>query len=1231
MPDRVHPIHPLHALLRQRIVILDGAMGTMVQQYRLNEADYRGERFAAHPSDLKGNNDLLCITKPEVIEEIHSHYLAAGADIIETNTFNAQTISQADYGLEPIVRDLNLAAAACARRAVEKCGRQAFVAGAIGPMSKTLSISRDVNDPARREVTFAQVSEAYRQQVEALLDGGVDVLLVETIFDTLNAKAALFAVTEVFAARGMRVPVLVSGTITDLSGRTLTGQTVEAFWTSISHAPLLSVGLNCALGPHEMRPYIEEISRVASVFVSAYPNAGLPDPLSPTGFPETPESLAPQIRDWAEQGWLNIVGGCCGTTPAHIKAIAEAVSDCPPRLIPEFFTEESKGSKEGRGMRPLCLSGLEPLRITGDTGFVMIGERTNITGSPKFSKLILAGDFEGALAVARHQVEGGANILDVNMDEGMIDSEAAMTRFLNLIASEPDISRIPIMIDSSKWSVLEAGLRCVQGKSVVNSISLKVGEEEFLRQARLVRRYGAAAIVMAFDERGQADNFERRTEICARAYRILTEEAGFAPEDIVFDPNILTVATGLEEHNNYAVDFIRATRWIKENLPHARVSGGVSNISFSFRGNNTVREAMHSAFLYHAIRAGLDMGIVNAGQLAVYEEIPKDLLELVEDVLLNRRPDATERLVEFAETVKSQGKVAVKDEAWRNAPVEERLSHALVKGIVDYIEADTEEARQKLPKPLDVIEGPLMAGMSIVGDLFGAGKMFLPQVVKSARVMKKAVAYLMPYMEALKTASSKPQGRIVMATVKGDVHDIGKNIVGVVLQCNNYEVIDLGVMVATEKILETAREKRADVIGLSGLITPSLDEMVHVAREMDRLEFRVPLLIGGATTSRAHTAVKIAPHYREPVVHVLDASRAVGVVSALLSDELRSGFERKTAADYERLRQEHAAKTKDNRLIAIAQARTNRTPIDWTGYPLPQPEFTGIREIEPPLATLAGYIDWSPFFHTWELRGRYPAIFEDAAVGEQARELFDDATALLDRILREELFRARGVFAFWPANAEGDDVKLYTDASRATPLATFHFLRQQMPKPPGQHNHALSDYIAPAGADHLGGFAVGIHGGDELARRFEKENDDYSAIMAKALADRLAEAFAEYLHEQARIAWGFGARENLTREQLILEQYRGIRPAAGYPACPDHTEKAMLFTLLEAEARAGVRLTESFAMHPGAAVSGLYFSHPEAKYFGVGKINRDQVADYAARKGETVEYVEKWLAPNLGY
>lgn len=1199
-------------------------MGTMVQSYGFNEADYRGERFANHSCDLKGNNDLLSITKPEVIEEIHAQYLAAGVDILETNTFNAQVISQADYGLESIARELNLAAARCARRAVEKCGRQAFVAGAIGPMSKTLSLSKDVHDPAKREVTFEQVKSAYREQVEALIEGGVDVLLVETIFDTLNAKAALFAIMEAFDVMEIphgRIPILVSGTITDLSGRTLTGQTVEAFYISIAHAPILSIGLNCALGPKEMRPYIEALSQAAPVYVSCYPNAGLPDPLSPTGFPETPESLAPQLRDWAEQGWLNLVGGCCGTTPAHIRAIADAVRDCVPRPCPEPVPYT-------------CLSGLEPLVITPESGFLMVGERTNITGSPKFSKLIMAGDFEGALAVARQQVEGGANILDVNMDEGMIDGEAAMTRFLNLIASEPDIARIPIMIDSSKWNVLEAGLRCVQGKCVVNSISLKAGEDEFKRQAGLVRRYGAAAIVMAFDERGQADTTARRQEICGRAYRILTEEVGFPPQDIIFDPNILTVATGLEEHNNYAVSFLESTRWIKANLPHAKVSGGVSNISFSFRGNNHVREAMHSAFLYHAIHAGLDMGIVNAGMLAVYDEIPKDLLILVEDVLLNRRPDATERLVEFAETVKTAGKIAVKDEAWRDSPVEERLSHALVKGIVDYIDVDTEEARQKYARPLHVIEGPLMSGMSIVGDLFGAGKMFLPQVVKSARVMKKAVAYLMPFMEAEKTADSKAQGKIVMATVKGDVHDIGKNIVGVVLQCNNYEVVDLGVMCPAEKILEAARELKADIIGLSGLITPSLDEMVHVAQEMQRQGFTLPLLVGGATTSRAHTAVKIAQHYTHPVVHVLDASRAVGVVSALLSDEQRPEFMATTRADYEQLREYHANRTHEKKMLSLEAARANRLALDWSGFIPAKPEFIGVRVVEPPLEALVELIDWSPFFHTWELRGRYPAIFDDPEHGKEARDLFEDAQELLERIVAKKLLKAHGVHGFWPANAVGDDVELYSNETRAVPFATFRFLRQQMEKPQGQQNQALSDYVAPresAKGDYLGGFAVSIHGGDELAKAFEKDHDDYNAIMAKALADRLAEAFAEYLHRQARIAWGFGEGERLTNEELIREKYRGIRPAAGYPACPDHTEKPLLFQLLDAEKNAGIRLTESCAMWPGASVSGLYFSHPEAKYFGVGKIEKDQVEDYAKRKGESVEWVEKWLSPNLNY
>jgi len=1213
--------HPIEALLRERIVILDGAMGTMIQTYKLGEADYRGTRFADHPADLKGNNDLLVLTKPEVIEEIHLQYLQAGADIIETDTFNANAISMKDYGLERLAYELNVAAARVARSAVAKAGGPRFVAGAIGPMSKTLSISRDVNDPAARDVTFDIVMDAYYEQVRGLMDGGVDLLLAETTFDTLNLKAALFAIDKYFTDTGKRIPVMASGTITDLSGRTLTGQTVEAFWISISHANLLSVGLNCALGPKEMRPYIEELSRIAPIFVSCYPNAGLPDPLSATGFPETPESLAPQLRDWARQGWLNIVGGCCGTTPAHIRAIAEAVKDCPPRKVP--------------AVEPISrFAGLEPLLLRPESNFTLIGERTNITGSPRFSKLILAGDFEAALAVARQQVKDGANIIDVNMDEGMIDSEAAMTRFLNLIASEPDISRVPLMIDSSKWSVIEAGLKCVQGKPIVNSISLKEGEEKFLAHARLIKRYGAATVVMAFDETGQADTYERKIEICARAYKLLTEQAGFHGSDIIFDPNILTVATGMEEHNDYANGFIAAAAWIKANLPYCRVSGGVSNISFSFRGNNVVREAMHAAFLYHAIRAGLDMGIVNAGQLAVYEEIPKDLLELVEDVLLNRRKDATERLVAFADTVKAKGKVQAKDEAWREGTVEERLSHALVKGIVDFIDADTEEARQKLARPLSVIEGPLMDGMSIVGDLFGAGKMFLPQVVKSARVMKKAVAYLMPFMEAEKTSDSKPQGKIIMATVKGDVHDIGKNIVGVVLQCNNYEVIDLGVMTPAATILETAREQKADIIGLSGLITPSLDEMVHVAQEMERQEFRLPLLIGGATTSRAHTAVKIAPHYGESTVHVLDASRAVGVVNSLLNPELKPGFDAKTRADYQRLREEHADKSREKKLLPIEEARANRTRIDWAVTPVNKPSFTGVRVLDSvPLEELVPYIDWSPFFHTWELRGRFPAILDDPTVGAAARTLYEDAQRLLAKVLAEKLLRAKGVYAFFPANAIGDDIELYTDDTRSERLAVFHTLRQQMVKPAGQFNHALSDYVAPKDsgrADYIGGFAVTAgHGADEVAKKFKAEHDDYNAIMAQALADRLAEAFAEYLHEKARVEWGFG--ETLSKEDMIREKYRGIRPAAGYPACPDHTEKRTLFDLLKAEANTGITLTESFAMHPGAAVSGLYFGHPEAKYFGVGKIGRDQALDYGARKGLGVEVIEKWLAPNLNY
>jgi 5-methyltetrahydrofolate--homocysteine methyltransferase len=1263
-------LHPLEALLRERTVVLDGAMGTMIQRYKLAEADYRGERFRNWKGkDLKGSLELLLLTKPEIVEQIHTQYLESGADIIETNTFSATTIGLHDFlfageapvgrkdqkffqrvvddvDLRSLVHEMNVMAATIARRAADRIANQTgihrFVAGSMGPLPVAVSMSPDVNDPAFRAVTFDQLKQTYFDQAKALLEGGVDLLLVETIFDTLNAKAALFAIAEVFEQTEGKVPLMISGTVTDRSGRTLSGQTVEAFLISIAHAQPLIVGLNCALGPDEMEPYVEELARISPYFMSAYPNAGLPDPLSETGFPETPKTFTPKVAKWAENGWLNLVGGCCGTTPEHIRAIAQTVRDCKPRVVNFGGTTSVSPQKSwARQSASLQLSGLEPLKITPEFGFAVIGERTNITGSPKFSKLILADDFEGALNVARQQVHGGANLLDVNMDEGMIDSEAAMTRFLNLVGSEPEIARIPLMIDSSKWSVIEAGLKCVQGKAVVNSISLKNGEEEFLRQARLIGQYGAAVIVMAFDERGQADTLQRKIDICARAYELLTTRANFPANDIIFDPNILTVATGLEEHRNYAVDFIEATRWIKQNLPGARVSGGVSNISFSFRGNNTVREAMHAAFLFHAIRAGLDMGIVNAGQLAVYEEIAPELRERVEDVLLNRRDDATERLVDLAEGVKAKGKAPIKDEAWRAEPVEERLKHALVKGIVDYIDLDTEEARQKSKRPLDVIEGPLMAGMGVVGDLFGSGKMFLPQVVKSARVMKKAVAYLMPFMEAEKSGGAKPQGRIVMATVKGDVHDIGKNIVGVVLQCNNYDVLDLGVMVPAAKILETARENKADAIGLSGLITPSLDEMVHVAQEMEREGFKLPLLIGGATTSRAHTAVKIAPHYRSSTVHVVDASRAVGVVNSLLNEELKSKFDAQTRNEYARLREEHAGRRHEKKLLTLEEARANQTSLDWSGYEPPRPEFTGPREIYPSIVDLRDYIDWSPFFHVWELRGRYPAILDDPVIGKQARELFDDAQKLLDQIAVKNSLAAQGIYAFWPANSVGDDVDLYADETRSEKLATFYFLRQQMQKPAGQWNHCLADYVAPGNsqlstlnsqpADYLGGFAVSIHGADELAKEFTAAHDDYSAILAKALADRLAEAFAEYLHKEARIAWGFGGDEKLSHVDLIREKYRGIRPAAGYPACPDHAEKQTLFDLLRAEKNAGIKLTESYAMHPGASVSGLYFSHPDAKYFGVGQIARDQVVDYATRRGEPVAAIEKRLAPNLAY
>ena len=1218
----------LSELLAKRIVILDGAMGTMIQQRTLEEADFRGERFADWERDLKGHNDLLGITQPEVIGSIHRAYLEAGADIIETNTFNSTRIALADYAMESLAYELNVANAKLARAAADDVmaaapGRQCFVAGAIGPTNRTASISPDVNDPAFRAVTYDQLVEAYGEQAKGLVEGGADVLLVETVFDSLNSRAALFALESLFDSLGQRLPVMLSFTITDQSGRTLSGQTVEAYWNSVANIDLLSVGINCALGPQEMRSHIDELSGIAPVNISAHPNAGMPNPLLPTGFPETPESFAPQLREWAANGWLNIVGGCCGTTPEHIRRIAEAVSDCAPRRLakPEPW---------------LRLSGMEALTVRPESNFINIGERNNVTGSPRFAKLIKNDQYEDALAVARQQVENGAQIIDVNMDESMLDSEAAMVRFLNLIASEPDISRVPIMVDSSKWSVIEAGLKCLQGKGIVNSISLKEGEEPFIKQARLIRRYGAAVVVMAFDEKGQADNTERRVEICTRSYDLLTREVGFPPQDIIFDPNILTVATGMEEHNDYGVSFIEATRLIKSTLPLAKVSGGVSNISFSFRGNNGVREAMHSAFLYHAIRAGLDMGIVNAGMLEVYEEISPDLLERVEDVLLNRRPDATERLVGFAETVKEQCKSEKVADAWREGTVEERLSHALVKGIVEHIEADTEEARQKLGRPIHVIEGPLMDGMNVVGDLFGAGKMFLPQVVKSARVMKKSVAYLQPFMEAEKAETgSSSRGKILMATVKGDVHDIGKNIVGVVLRCNNYEVIDLGVMVSCDKILKAARKEKVDMIGLSGLITPSLDEMGHVAKEMQREGFTLPLLIGGATTSRVHTAVKIAPAYERGTLHVLDASRAVGVVGRLLSENDCDDFIAANAKLQDELREKHYSKRKAKPLLPIAEARARAPRIDWRADDIPQPEFTGVRvEDDFPLETLVEFIDWSPFFHAWELQGRYPKVFDDSTVGEKAKELFDDAKELLDRIVGEKLFTAKCAYGFFPANRVGDDVELFTDDTRTKRLAKFQFLRQQNDKV-SEENHSLADFIAPSEtgmADHIGAFAVTAgHGVEELAKAFEADNDDYNAIMVKALGDRLAEAFAECLHARVRREWGYGADESLSSDELIREKYRGIRPAAGYPACPDHTEKRLLWELLDAEKHTGISLTESYAMWPASSVSGLYFAHPRAKYFGIGKIDRDQVEDWATRKSITLADAERWLAPNLNY
>ena len=1289
----------LERLLRQRIVILDGAMGTMIQQYPLTEAGYRGERFRDWHRDLKGNNDLLNLTQPALIQTIHRQYLEAGADIIETNTFNSTCISMADYGMESLARELNLAGAKNARMAADEVmaripGRICFVAGAMGPTNKTASISSDVNNPAARGVTFDELVEAYYEQAEALLDGGVDVLLVETVFDSLNSKAALFAISTLFERRtgipacsgegagetpALRCPVMLSFTITDLSGRTLSGQTVEAYWTSVSHFPLLSIGINCALGPKEMRPFIEELSRIAPVRVSAYPNAGLPNPMLPTGFPETPETLAPQLAEWAKNGWLNMVGGCCGTTPAHIKAIADAVRELKPRVVPEvepvlrlsgltalairgntagLRAEDVAGSAtaavnsnpcgadlRSAGSRSLWLRGQSSFENPSGSAtaaaidFINIGERTNVTGSPKFAKLILAGQYEEALTVARQQVDNGAQIIDINMDEGMLDGVKAMTHFLNLAASEPDISRVPIMVDSSKWSVIEAALKCIQGKAVVNSISLKEGEEKFIHQARMIRRYGAAAVVMAFDERGQADSLERRKEICARSYEILTRKVGFPPEDIIFDPNVLTVATGMEEHNNYAVDFINATRWIKQNLPLAKVSGGLSNVSFSFRGNNAVREAMHSAFLYHAIQAGLDMAIVNAGMLAVYEEIPKDLLELVEDVLLNRRSDATERLVKFAETVKQSGKAETLELEWRKGGVEQRLEHSLVKGILDFLEQDIEEARQKYGRPLTVIEGPLMSGMNVVGDLFGAGKMFLPQVVKSARVMKKAVAALMPFMESETQAPASKRGKIIMATVRGDVHDIGKNIAGVVLACNNYEIVDLGVMVPCEKILQAAREQKADMIGLSGLITPSLDEMAHVAREMQREGFTIPLILGGATTSKAHTAVKIAPGYQEPVVHVIDASRAASIVGSLLNPALKPPFASKLRKEQEQLRQQHSRPSA--KLVPIDEARRRRLKIEWNCEQIATSTFSGIRVLNSSdpasitLTELVHFIDWSPFFHAWGLRGRYPAILSNPGYGEQATKLFEDAQRMLGELIPRNLLTARGVYGLFPANSAGDDVEVYTDNSRSQVLTRFHFLRQQIEKPDGQPNLCLADFIAPKDGfngpslpDTIGAFAVTSGFGlDKMVAQFRNDNDDYSAIMAEALADRLAEAFAEFLHKRVRLEWGFD--ESLSIDQLLDEQYRGIRPAAGYPACPDHTEKWTLWKLLNVENNTGIKLTESAAMWPGSSVSGLYFAHPQSKYFAVGKLDLDQLLDYQKRKGMDLGELEKWLGPNL--
>ena len=1213
----------LDSLLRDRILVLDGAMGTMIQQHKLDEAAYRGERFASHGTDVKGNNDLLALTQPHIIEGIHTQYLDAGADIIETNTFNSTSISQADYDLSHIAYELNVAAAQVTRRAVDAATartpeRPRFVAGAIGPLSKTLSIGPDVNDPAARAVTWDEVVASYTEQINGLLDGGVDLLLPETTFDTLNLKAALFAISQVFEERGVKVPVIVSGTITDLSGRTLSGQQLEAFWISISHFPLLAVGLNCALGPQELRPHVERLSQIAPIYTQFYPNAGMPNAFGEFDF--TPELMGKFAREWASSGWINIMGGCCGTTPAHIGAIAQAVQGVPPRVPPQI--------------EPLSrFAGLEPLVVSPDANFLLVGERTNVTGSPKFARLIREGKIDEALTIARQQVENGANIIDINFDEGLLDGPATMTHFLNLLAAEPDISRVPFMIDSSNWATLEAGLKCVQGKGIVNSISLKEGEEKFKQSAKLIRQYGMGMVVMAFDETGQADSYQRKIEVCERAYNILTRECGVPATDIVFDPNILTVGTGLEEHADYANDFVNAVRWIKENLPGCKVSGGVSNISFSFRGNNPVREAMHAAFLKRAIGAGLDMGIVNAGMLAVYEDVEPDLLIAVEDVLWNRHEDATDRLITLAEEVKARHsgeagtKVAV--EEWRSGSVQERLKHALVRGIDTYVEGDVEEARQQYARPLEVIEGPLMAGMNVVGDLFQDGSMFLPQVVKSARVMKKAVAVLMPYMEEDQAGSSS-QGKVLMATVKGDVHDIGKNIVGIVLKCNGYDVFDMGVMVPTEKILSKAKEIGADIIGLSGLITPSLDEMTQVAREMEREGFKAPLLIGGATTSRVHTAVKIAPHYSGPTVHVVDASRAVGVVGSLQSEDLRKGFLGNLHDIQEKDRETFRNKRAARDLMPIEKARERRLRIAWDASQIAVPAVLGLQQVNRvPIDELVPLVDWTPFFTAWELRGTYPKILSDPKLGEPARKLWEDGQKVLEAILKRNRFTSRGVYGFFPANSEGDDIVLYNDRERTREMTRFPMLRQQSER---AETVCLADFVAPRETgllDYVGAFAVSIHGVESIAQDFRQKNDDESALLAQVLGDRLVEAFAEWLHLRARKECG--REENFTLEQLIQEEYQGIRPAFGYPSCPDHTPKIRLFEMLQAERHAGMTLTESLAMNPPSSVSGLFINNPASRYSTVGKLGRDQVTDYAARAGLTQDEAERWLSPYLGY